>query len=403
MKCIQCGTENQEDNKYCKECGAKLIPPQTVIGPEQLSMPGMPIEDRTSEIKGLLQLAVSQLDSEDYEGALKNTIRATQLDPNNLLALQLLVTLYEHLGDYDAAIEQQRRIVELYPTAVSEKDVLKRLESNKQNAWIAGIINHFREWIQKCSPQTLAAIAAGAFVLLLGLGLFLSHRPSSPQSAAKPEAVPSYPSRVQEETPNYAAPTTQGTAQLGQGLIWQQSTPRPNQAQRVNPMSPGQRQAAKPLNPVTPISGPQTEVTVPKIPPANVTLLPPASASKGVTSAPQATAPTPRSSTPPLYTTRDQYGNTVITNRPNAENTRQQTSPQWPQQLRRSTTTGNSESGMSHQRLAMNYKNNGQYQQARTELNRAISAYQAQIQAGRNTAAANAGIDSCRRALETLP
>jgi hypothetical protein len=217
-------------------------------------------------------------------------------------------------------------------------------------------------------------------------------------------------------------PTNQGYQnQTSTPYTYQPNPVTPNGARKINPAPPAvQREQAKIQN--------QSKSVLPAAPP-----IPPAQVlPKLVENTRKQSVPTPLpvithnnrseethpapSGSPIVIAGQDQYGNPIITNRPGVvPNTTSNRVVPAPSRSSRSSSQSYSETirgrissaspdraGRLHQMLAFSYKQSGQVDQAKTEFQKAIQAYQQQINSGVRRSEAEQGMDTCRRALETL-
>lgn len=112
MYCLECSTENSEDNKYCKECGVPLQ-----IASVTSALPALPsATEKQHQLQRLLDLAFWHTQSGNTDAAITSCRAALSLKPDSTTALSLLGCLYEKKGRDEEAIEAFEQVVSLIPT-----------------------------------------------------------------------------------------------------------------------------------------------------------------------------------------------------------------------------------------------------------------------------------------------
>src|SRR5579862_7196131 len=100
MFCTQCGTENGDDSRFCKQCGHKLnaatSPPVGSHAPVETS--------QDARVKELLDRAYQARKEGDADQAVMLCREALRLHPDDVMAHALLSQLYEAIGEREMAI-----------------------------------------------------------------------------------------------------------------------------------------------------------------------------------------------------------------------------------------------------------------------------------------------------------
>ena len=241
MFCLHCGTENDADSKFCKECGSTVVDKKRAkvassgkLAPhiaEDLgaSMPENP------QLKRLLDMAFWHNETGSIPPAILACEAALMIEPNSTTALSLLGVLYEKQGDIQKAIDAFERVVELNPDSEADQDKLAALKRGEylrpqlqpiQYRWLPpALVGAFR---RSKGARLVAAGTVGIILFTAGVQLFRLRQnnpgPSIPQPAQQfvpastpmpgivaPSAVPA-PPRATAAAP-IARPSQPATAQ----------------------------------------------------------------------------------------------------------------------------------------------------------------------------------------------
>ena len=208
MFCLQCGTENVEDSKYCKECGA------LVGSPVGTNVRGLPVRSRlsphiaedlgaddggNSQLRRLTELALWHSQAGNVPAAILSCETALLIEPDNATALSLLGCLYERQGQIDQAIAMFERVVQISPESIAD---VKKLDALKRGQFLPPVPQPLGyRWLppvvassfaQSAALRAGAGIAAGLLVIGLGGALILSHGSSSnaPAQQSSHAAIP---------------------------------------------------------------------------------------------------------------------------------------------------------------------------------------------------------------------
>ncbi len=124
MFCTSCGTKNNEDGNFCKQCGLKLDKPSHSKISELDFERAMPEDE---QITSMLERAYKARKDGDSLGAIALCHEALALRPNSTSCHSLLGQLYEQGGERDLAIEQYERVLVLNPGSIADRVKLDEL------------------------------------------------------------------------------------------------------------------------------------------------------------------------------------------------------------------------------------------------------------------------------------
>ncbi|HUV03795.1 MAG TPA: tetratricopeptide repeat protein [Armatimonadota bacterium] len=381
MQCKNCGTVNDANSKFCKECGRKLESP----APRQALTP-----DAHVRIGELIYNAYKHREAGRIQEAILACQGALALNDGSASAHALLGSLYQLKGDIPAAIREYERAVELNPRSDTDHQKLEELRGGRAAPPLSGSAKLAKE-LRPYLPYA-AAVAGLCIVLAFGLAMIwtpaetlekgtkqptsTSPRAGTPQATpAQPYAQPRYPQG--QAFPGYQQPYPGGVKPGERG--W---TPR----QPSSPVSP--RRAETPVpetrRPVTsPPAGGQRMPTR-KQPPVIVPVIegnekPSASKTPAVTGTPTESAGDPEERALRLQ----------------REGRYQQAISAYRESLNRT-----SDPGRLYQQIALCYQRTGQHDMAVDNYNRAISSYRDQLAAGRDPAEVQRNIRSCEAGIQ---
>jgi tetratricopeptide (TPR) repeat protein len=193
MECKNCGTVNDPDGKFCKECGNKLV-----AG----NLPSSPGSDSHVRIGELIYAAYKYKETGQVEDAMLACEGAIALKPDNAQAHSLLASLHEYRGDLHSAVSEYEKVVALNPDALAELatlDVLRtRLNASaKPVGWLEARLGRFAPHAPK-----IAAAVAFALVVIVG-SLWIKSTDRHPDL---PPLAPSAPIVTPPPSPQVTAP-----------------------------------------------------------------------------------------------------------------------------------------------------------------------------------------------------
>lgn len=178
MICSACKCRNPIGNKFCRECGEKLAPPEGLLAKEEADR--IERERLNERVAGLLSAAFTLAEQKRYDQALPLAREAALLLPGSTAAHSLLATLYEQTDQEMQAITEMERVLELNPESAADRVKLEQLRRGIHilplTATAAGASVPVRSTEppeQRSSmPYWLPFVAAGAVsAALLGVGV----------------------------------------------------------------------------------------------------------------------------------------------------------------------------------------------------------------------------------------
>ncbi len=381
MYCTQCGTENSDQSRFCRQCGHRLHAQQAHSAVEVTDGPGtgQRVAGENADLDDvgrLLDSAFELYDGGNVDQAMEICLAALRVYPDSVTGRSLLSAIYEKKGDLDAAIRQMERVVDMNPESTADVNRLDGLRlrarlmasagSEPSPAWM----DTAREMLRR--PGVLGGAVVGLALLVLAVGFAMRPRPDQGAALDVPAVVPGGAPAASQgplfgSTPQ-SAPVSSG---LFEGVGSQTSQAAPQEPRQQEP--PAQR--AQPVESAPPAPRPAPESR-------------PADMSRPVAPAPPA-APTraaiPADSTPP--TPEPRISITRTTPSGTSSGTAAPASP----------TTGR-----ALQQQAMEYKRNGQTEQAIASFRKAIDAFRRDAASEGGGFEAQQGIRSCELELKLL-
>ncbi len=239
MFCIECGTRNPENAKFCKKCGARMpqpdlaeqaaaeatTPPEPQVEPEVVE----PV-DPVQSARDLLLSAFRMREAGKLDEAVAKAKEVVALQPDNVSAHALLSTLFEHKGDLDAAIAEREKVLELAPDSEPDREKLEMLKKGERQAAPRRIIaarSLGRPVLFERKPSpTAIAVAAFLVIVIVGSAAVLwrnrdGSKPAPNQLAQAPSTNTNIPGTFGQTpaqpqgTPNAAQPGQQQPAGAG--------------------------------------------------------------------------------------------------------------------------------------------------------------------------------------------
>lgn len=171
MYCKECGTLNDSDSRFCRNCGAALeaadpAPPTPVAtaSPAEESVPILPPDP--VDVTALLREAANVETGGDLAGAIALAEKAVFGDPGDARARSCLAGLYERASRTEDAVAQYEAALAIDPSSRLDRLRLARLAPDREGALPAsGAAKDKRPlWIA-------AGVAAGVFALVTAGGL----------------------------------------------------------------------------------------------------------------------------------------------------------------------------------------------------------------------------------------
>lgn len=158
MICKNCGTNNEEGSKYCRECGTKLSG-KTLTADDHL------------RIGELIYSAYKLSEAGKLDDAILACQGALAINDDNASAHSLLGSLYEKRGDINLAIAEYERVVALNPNSIADQQKLADLRSGKVNK--VAHVEEKKGYFEKLQPHfpLIAAVAVTLLVLIVGLSM----------------------------------------------------------------------------------------------------------------------------------------------------------------------------------------------------------------------------------------
>jgi tetratricopeptide (TPR) repeat protein len=198
MYCVECGTKNPDDARFCKQCGRKMEPagdapaePQSEAAPR--SAAAEHILDPEARYKELLAQGFRHYDRGEFDGARDACRDAVDLRPDGTDAHALLSTCYERLGDIEKAIAERERVLELNPASIADREKLEALRTGITQVAPRRILSprlKANGFWDSPAGAALAAVAAALVVIAVGYGVVTYReqrtRHSAPGSGTPP-------------------------------------------------------------------------------------------------------------------------------------------------------------------------------------------------------------------------
>lgn len=404
LSCPACQTSNALDSLFCRACGTAL--------PDDIR------QALKAENMQLLQDGQRLLVLNRGEEARKVAESILEVEPENADAMALLGDAYERDGMLEDALATYERVVELRPD--SPLDRIRAAQIGKTLAARQLAVEAPRE------RRNLVGAAAMAILLLFSVGaaLTIASRPAAQETPSNTTPETTGPTAFRSVAPvptgpeTTAAPQAQTPAPGTSGLV-ASNTPNPPSAAIQGPLggrsTPTNDPGYAPLSPNMPVnvspSGAQPTAPVtqpqPEIPaPSNTT------AESGGTPAEAAAQDDPGSIEIRVHPGARPAGNNPGSEQPasgSVDNLIRQARDLYTQgkfsdaaRLYETALQRGASKGSTNQRLAQCYEKLGRRADAVAAYQRAIAAYESQINAGQGSARIQAALETCRAALRAL-
>lgn len=204
MYCVQCGTKNPEDARFCKQCGRRMEPPtedqagkpaevETTSAPSVAPAPSPAelVPDPEARYRELMAQAFRHYARGEYEPARDACHDALDLRADMAEAHALLSTIYERMGDIEKAIEERERVLELNPASLADREKLDALRSGIVRTGqmrIMSVREYPGNFWDSPAGAAVAAIAATIVVIIIGYAI-ISYREGRNHAAGPTESV----------------------------------------------------------------------------------------------------------------------------------------------------------------------------------------------------------------------
>ncbi len=395
MQCNKCGTENETDVKFCKECGDKLGKP----------MPEMDLViDVDLRMGEMVYLAYNHRDAGRFDEAILACQGALALKASSAPAHSLLASLYELNGDIASAIIQYEIVLSLDPNS-ADSVKLAKLKAGRISG--TGIKDRFANLLVKLKPFTPYIVASAAFCLILVLGLtFLGSSKPAPKAVTEmqnnsPQASTAVPQQgYQNAQQQYTQPAQQTyptqvqQPQANTQLVQSQVDPNAALRRGVPPVPVANTSAA----PLYPLPSQNRKPVTPVIHPLS-------DSNSGANEVPAIV--------PVIEPSQGQPNSTAVTREAPAQKWQPTGSPEQRASIYqrlgkytdaisayREAISQGGDGGRLYQQIARCYQQLGQHGKAIDSYNQAISQYRRQLAAGRKPADVQLGIRSCEAGIQ---
>ncbi|HSV72986.1 MAG TPA: zinc ribbon domain-containing protein [Chthonomonadales bacterium] len=264
MYCTQCGTRNPQNARYCKQCGR----PIEVAPAEQpdASSPAPEAPSLAMRARQLRDRAERRLAAEELDAALDDAREAVELAPLELDALRLLARVHERRGEMGLAVAAAERVCELAPDGMDDRDRLVALRHGGRSLprRLLGVRRGAHAVLfDSRGGAALAAMVVFAVVALAVTALLRDREGRSHEPMVPPPPPPALPAAL--APPGAVPATTQPPVVVNPGVTVNQqggapaqgaagwfNAPRPQFGPNtagmtpVNPLAPAAVAAARP-------------------------------------------------------------------------------------------------------------------------------------------------------------
>ncbi|MCU0317320.1 MAG: tetratricopeptide repeat protein [Fimbriimonadaceae bacterium] len=412
--CPSCQAKNTLDSRFCRSCGA-VIPEDAFDAAARENL--VLVEDG----RKLLNEGRS-----DEAIALGNAV--LDLEPEHVGALALVGDAYEKIERYDRSVEAYEKILELKPDSVLDKVRLTHLRKLATT-----------QELESGKPRQVRQLffaSAACLVLVLSVGgiLLLSSPKAAPAGLAQntalyedtsgvtafdaPAMVPTGPETVIEASPQSQVPVQPVVPAPSSGVVF--TEPARGFSSPVRPPQSRQNGAGSPV----PFSPPLDGVAVRPVPTNSASNTPESGSATGNTQ-----SNTTGGSTDPAMTTSGAggqqkqsdpgvvdirpAGSPGVLTAPEIDRSAEALVRKAREQAARGDFAGaaatyeealrkGASKGSTNQRLAQAYEKLGRRQEAIAAYRRAISAFDAEIARGNDSARIRSARDTCAQAIRTL-
>ncbi len=205
MFCTACGTQNGDDGRFCKQCGKPLERPADTVSEE------------TNPI--LLERAYQARRDGNLDRSLTICRLAVDRNGNDTSAWSLLGQIYEEMGNIEEALRAYEKVVALNPGSIADRIKLDELRGEAPPA-------NERPHVMLAAPQVNSAaqpstsryIAASLVFLglaIVGSAIYIARRPivvNTPTAATSRALNSPVPSSATQQREIASAPTSTAPA-----------------------------------------------------------------------------------------------------------------------------------------------------------------------------------------------
>ncbi len=413
MYCTKCGAKNEDDHKFCSECGAKLTATNTQTQEAEAERAQEPVIDH-EKVGNLLFNAFQQYERGDLDGALESCREALKINPSSTSVHSLLSLIHEKRGEIELAINEVERVLGLNPDSAADQERLEQLrkkyysDSDTKSFWETSAEN-----IKKAPRGFLSVVIVFSMAVFLFAAFYprtqipkqpttreplaenqqttVPVQPVQPQQAPQYQQYPQYPQPQFQQYPPQVASAPQPPSPARQEPHDEEALPHAGSARpvgaaanpqpfpeiKIEPSKPKQEQQQTQTAPATPAAQPPKNV--PKI---NIIT-------------------TPAKPKPPADTATAQRlaSSTYLEQARNA-----QLSGNYEEAIQnyRRALEGSDNPGPIYQQIAISYQRLGKKEEAIANYQSAIDAYKKQISENKNAEEARRGLAAAEAGLRLL-
>ncbi|MCL6518246.1 MAG: tetratricopeptide repeat protein [Armatimonadetes bacterium] len=415
MICKNCGKNNEDDSKYCRECGTRLFSGKQLTPDDHL------------KIGELIYSAYKHSEAGRLDDAILACQGALAIDDDNASAHSLLGSLYEKRGDISLAIAEYERVVALNPNSIADQQKLLDLRSGKVSKVVQA--KKREEYFEKLRPYfpSIAAATVTLFILIIGLCMLRGSSGSSKETkrhyaqSRPPQQSTAYPGQPSQPFMGSPQPGTQVQGQqmnpmqgiqqaTGQQTASQSTAERKPETERQQAEAP---RIAKQGIPSVPLPGTEnkqqtqvksgesvrqpsnkTTATTSKEQPVIVPL------TDGVEAQAQPSPPAAPPKPAPTIIVHEPAPEPPIDVEDKAVQLQRAGKYREAISAYRESLNQTTDPGRVYQQIALCYQRLGEYSQAIDNYNRAIRSFREQQAAGRDAAEVQKNIRSCGAGIE---
>lgn len=222
MYCVQCGTKNPDDARFCKQCGRAMEAAADSAAAAVVDPAGKPdvhLADPEAAYKERLAAAFRHYDHGDFIAARDSCNDALDANPDGTDAHALLSTVYERLNDIDRAIAERERVLQLNPASIADREKLEALRTGIAQVAPRHIVSPrlpSPSFWDNPAGATVAAVLTTIVVIAVGYGV-IAYRDSrtQPRDVTPPPSgtLQTNPGAIAQNPPPAMPPTFSGALQ----------------------------------------------------------------------------------------------------------------------------------------------------------------------------------------------